>query len=110
RSKPAPASKSAAPVLEAALRELRDTDPVLFSQRIEELGYLVNVWMAGADHDGRRPRPVEALERVMSACEAGLCERLTPARAKREAVSVLREVSADRLFRQGFAKHAAAHR
>jgi hypothetical protein len=95
--------KQPAPLLEAALCELRERDPVSFSQRIEELGYLVNVWIAGGEHEGRRPRPVEALEAVMKTCEAGLRKHVTSKSAKRQAFSVVRDISADRLFREGFA-------
>ena len=104
RSQPSKAeSKSAAPLLEAALRELRETEPTLFSQRLEELGYLVNVWMAGSEHEGRRPRAVEAFDSVMKTCEAGLRTRLGANSGKRAALDVVRELSADRLFRLGFA-------
>ena len=47
------------------MTDLRHRDPALFSTRAREVGYLVNVWIAGGAHDGRRPRPVEALELVL---------------------------------------------
>jgi hypothetical protein len=54
-----------APLFEQAMTDLRQRDPALFSTRVRELGYLVNVWIAGGAHEGRRPRPVEALETVL---------------------------------------------
>ena len=70
---------------------------------MRELGYLVNVWIAGGTHDGRRPRPVEALELVLRTCEAGMratlaVERVTP----EQALETLQATPADTLFRRGF--------
>jgi hypothetical protein len=91
-----------APLFEQAMSELRDGDPTLFSTRVRELGYLVNVWIAGGEHDGRRPRPMEALEMVLKTCETGVRTRLLarPATPER-ALAVLVETSADTLFRLG---------
>ena len=58
------------------MSDLRQRDPALFSARVRELGYLVNVWIAGGAHEGRRPRPVEALEMVLKTCEAGMRTQL----------------------------------
>jgi hypothetical protein len=92
-----------APMFEQAMSELRQRDPELFSARARELGYLVNVWIAGGSHEGRRPRPVEALETVLATCEAGLRAELGPASATaEEALAVLARVPADALFRRGF--------
>ena len=55
-----------APLFEQAMNDLRQRDPALFSERTREVGYLVNVWIAGGAHEGRRPRPVEALEMVLT--------------------------------------------
>jgi hypothetical protein len=97
-----------APLFERALTDLRERDPVLFSRRVEELGYLVNVWMAGSEHDGRRPRPMEALEAALRTCEAGLKTHLTAKQMKSaQVLAVLTKVPADTLFRQG---HALSHR
>jgi hypothetical protein len=93
----------AAPLFEQAMTDLRHRDPVLFSTRVRELGYLVNVWIAGGAHEGRRPRPTEALELVLKTCEAGIRAHLgasavTPA----QALAVLAQTPADALFRRGF--------
>ena len=76
---------------------------MLFSERTRELGYLVNVWIAGGAHEGRRPRPVEALEVVLRTCEAGIRRQLATERVSPEqALTVLAQTPADTLFRQGF--------
>jgi hypothetical protein len=104
-SRPA-ASISTAPLFERAMSDLRESDPMVFSRRVEELGYLVNVWIAGGEYEGRRPRPPEALETVLSTCEGGLRTHFETTRIEpEEALSVLRETSADRLFRDGFRRH-----
>jgi len=93
-----------APLFEGAMSDLRESDALLFSERVEELGYLVNVLMAGGEFEGRRPRPVEALETVLKTCEAGLRTHLKTKTVERDqALLVLRRTPADRLFRQGFA-------
>ena len=92
-----------APLFERAMSDLRQRDPVLFSERTRELGYLVNVWIAGGVREGRRPRPIEALETVLKICEAGMRTRLAAERVKPEqALAVLTRTSADTLFRRGF--------
>jgi hypothetical protein len=93
----------AAPLFERAMRDLRQRDPDRFSARLRELGYLVNVWIAGGAHDGRRPDSMEALELVLRTCEAGMraqigAEEATPPRA----LAVLAVTPADTLFRRGF--------
>jgi hypothetical protein len=91
-----------APLFEQAMSDLRDSDPTLFSARVSELGYLVNVWIAGGDQDGRRPRPMEALEMVLKTCEAGMRTHLTAGReTPAQALTVLAQTPADALFRQG---------
>ena len=60
-----------APLFEQAMSDLRQRDPERFSARVRELGYLVNVWIAGGAHEGRRPRPVEALEMVLEDVRGG---------------------------------------
>jgi hypothetical protein len=92
-----------APLFEQAMSDLRQRDPELFSTRAREVGYLVNVWIAGGAHEGRRPRPVEALETVLATCEAGLRTELGSASATAErALAVLALTPADALFRRGF--------
>jgi len=72
---------------------------VRFDARVREVGYLVNVWIAGGAHAGRRPRPAEAMDVVLEACEAGLRARLAAGHGAAEAAAVLGEISADVLFR-----------
>lgn len=86
-----------APLFEQAMKDLRERDPLLFSARVQEVGYLVNVWIAGSAHDGRRPRPTEAMEVVLKTCEAGL-----HARTAAQALTALEQTPADVLFRRGF--------
>lgn len=99
------ATERVAPFLEQALNDLRQSDPTSCAARIRELGYLVNVWMAAGAHDGRRPRPVEALETVLRTCEAGLLQQLgEPAAGGEQAAAALMRTPADLLFRRGFAR------
>ncbi|HXJ22498.1 MAG TPA: hypothetical protein VMT03_19930 [Polyangia bacterium] len=91
-----------APLLEQAMTDLRERDPGLFAARVRELGYLVNVWIAGSKQ-GRRPRPAEALEAVLGACEAGMRAQLVPGPVDRTlALAALAQTPADLLFRRGF--------
>jgi hypothetical protein len=87
-------------LLQAALAELRSRKPELFSQRLEELGYLANVLIAGSRD--RRPRPVEALEQAIAVCNTGLERALGADRALARAVELLETTPADRLFRRGY--------
>jgi hypothetical protein len=96
-----------APLFEQALKDLRERDPEVFSARVQEVGYLVNVWIAGGAHDGRTPRPTEAMEVVLKTCEAGLraqlgAGRVTPDRA----LAALVQAPAEMLFRRGFRLHS----
>ncbi len=103
--------------LDAALNELRDLDPVRASERLEEIAYLANVLIAGGVHEGRKPRPVEALELALEACDRGLTRLLDqPGRSAKpepaeqtqlptplsEAAQVLFTTPADILFRIGY--------
>lgn len=84
------------------MSDLRERDPERFSDRLREVGYLVNVWIAGGSQDGRRPRPVEALEKVLLTCEAGMRAQLGPDdAASKDALAVLVRLPADVLFRHG---------
>jgi hypothetical protein len=100
-----------APLFEQAMSDLRQHDPALFDARAREVGYLVNVWIAGGAHEGRRPRPVEALETVLRTCEAGMRAQLVskPVTAE-EALAVLTGTPADILFRRGSRKSDARSR
>jgi hypothetical protein len=102
RSRKSKASRTA-PLFEAAMTTLRERDVAAFSERVEELGYLVNVIMAGSDQKGRPPRPMEALQRVLRACEAGLRAHFeTKTIASADALSFVARTPADQLFRRGF--------
>jgi hypothetical protein len=91
-----------APSFERAMRDLRERDPETFSARVREVGYLVNVWIAGGAHEGRRPRPDEAMELVLRRCEAGLLAQLGTERpTPPQALAALVQTSADLLFRRG---------
>jgi hypothetical protein len=59
-------------LLVAALVTLAERDPDLHARRLDELGYLANVLVAGATIEGRRYRPVEAAEEALAICERGL--------------------------------------
>ena len=102
QSNPEPAHV-VAPLFEQAMRDLREHDLERFSARVREVGYLVNVWIAGGAPGGRRPRPTEAMELVLKTCEAGMRARLPTGRPTPErALAVLVQTSADLLFRRGF--------
>jgi hypothetical protein len=91
-----------APLFEQAMTDLRQRDPAQFDARAREVGYLVNVWIAGGAHEGRRPRPVEAMELVLKTCEAGLLAQLGAGRATPDqALAALAATPADVLFRRG---------
>ena len=105
------------PLLRAALTELQTLDPTTYAARLEELGYLANVLIAGQEHQGRRPRPVEALQTAIEICDAAL-ERAVVGKSKRRpakdpseatpsrAVEHLLHTPADELFRhEWFARH-----
>lgn len=97
-----------APLFEQAMSELRQRDPERFSTRAREVGYLVNVWIAGGSHEGRRPRPMEALETVLTTCEAGLRTTVQGSQVSpRQALVALEETPADILFRLGSGDHGA---
>ena len=95
-------SRQVAPIFERALSDLRRRDPDRFADRVREVGYLVNVWIAGGSAEGRRPRPVEALEVVLATCEAGMKAQAGPSPATAaEALATLVQWPADMLFRRG---------
>ncbi|HKP63644.1 MAG TPA: DUF6178 family protein [Polyangiales bacterium] len=79
--------------LAAALATLSSADPAAHTARMEELGYLANVLIAGCKHEGRKLRPIEALEAAIATCNLGLelWERPEP--------ELLRRLGCDRLFR-----------
>ena len=91
------------PLFEQAMKDLRERDPDVFSARVREVSYLVNVWIAGGAHAGRRPRPTEAMEVVLKTCEAGLRAHVGTARVNaHQALALLLTTPADVLFRRGY--------
>jgi hypothetical protein len=91
-----------------AVAELADSEPQVHQRVVEELAYLANVLVAG--DTSRAWQPVEAAERVLALCDAGLREVLarrgdaTPG-AAREAVARWGAVG---LFRTAWATRASA--
>jgi hypothetical protein len=93
-----------APLFEQAMKDLREHDPACFDARVKEVGYLVNVWMAGGAHEGRRPGPNEAMDLVLSTVEGALRAGLPEGQPSDEAARALLEATpVDLLFRRGFA-------
>ena len=66
----------------AALRELSQSEPRLFSERMEELAYLVNVLLAGHECDGARLRPNAAADAVLATVCYGATIGLRTGRTK----------------------------
>ena len=97
---PEAAQQKPVQLLQAALIELHSQQDEIFSRRIEELGYLANVLVAGSS--GRRPRPVEALEQAIATCNTGLERALGADRSLARAVELLGKTPADQLFRRGY--------
>jgi hypothetical protein len=94
-----------AQAFQAALRALASSDPLAHAQRLDELAFLVNVLVAG----GVVSRPAAAAERVAEICGRGLSRWRRDARTRGAAIAscaVIREVSADRLFRAGFSRRS----
>jgi hypothetical protein len=101
-SQPEP-SHLVAPLFEQAMKALREHDAQRFDERAREVGYLVNAWIAGGAHEGRRPRPAEAMELVLKTCEAGLRAHRAPTPlTPQQALAQLERTPADVLFRRGF--------
>jgi hypothetical protein len=91
-------------LMAASMLLLREQDAALHMQRTEELGFLANVLVAGSRHDGRTYRPVEAIECALAVCSVGLERahaRPVPPTAA-QGMELLRELSADKLFRHGY--------
>jgi hypothetical protein len=92
------------PLLTRALEALQSESPELGAARREELSYLANVLIAGSSLDGRRFRAVEALEAAIAVTNLGLelsVRDLVELDAARRALT---QLSADLLFRRGFAR------
>lgn len=90
----------------AALRCLADRAPWIYATRIEELAYLANAIVSGADWDGERFTRPQAAEAALANVELGalldLSEAgLPPGRVTLEALTDRLEVSSvDTLFRR----------
>jgi hypothetical protein len=93
-----------------ALRRLDHEDPLGFAKRADELSYLANVLVAGASIDGRRLRPVEAVELAIDTVSAGLALACARARGPVDgaaAARALRQYPCDGLFRLAFERAGA---
>jgi hypothetical protein len=93
-------------VLQSALRLLERDHPVLWAERMEELGFLANAVLAGGKDGGRPFEPRAALEASTALCSLGLELELRGAQRKSlaAAVALLERVPADRLFRTAAAR------
>jgi hypothetical protein len=101
-------------LLGRALAELENADPALHAERLEELGFLANVLIAGEPHRGRRFRPIEALETAVSVCDQALADELGTPRGTTDdrlqaAVALVRSRHLDELFRRGWHARQAKH-
>jgi hypothetical protein len=105
------ASTSRASILSrflSALRGLSETEPRVFSQRMEEFAYLANVLLAGHEQHGARLRPKAAAEAVLATVCYGAAISLPAGRAKRsqnpptvaDFTALLQQCAVDLLFRQ----------
>lgn len=92
-----------------ALRDLGESEPGLFDERVEEFAYLANVLLAGHERDGARLRPKAAADAVLATVCYGAVIELrarrpagrhehTPNRA--EFAGTLRQRPVDVLFRR----------
>lgn len=95
---PRPMTTSTEPLLLQALRRLADDNPTCFARRADELSYLANVLVAGAEVDGRRLRPIDAVELALQSVGAGLL-LCCPKQGVAQAVLALQAHPCDGLFR-----------
>jgi hypothetical protein len=105
-----PSNACAEPLLIQALRRLNDEAPLGFAKRANELSYLANVLVAGASIDGRRLRPVEAVELAIETVSAGLALACAcaPGPVDRAATArALHQYPCDGLFRLAFERAGA---
>jgi hypothetical protein len=91
-----PSEKSA---LARALAALSTTQPAVHTARMEELGYLANVLISGCKHEGRKLRPVEALEAAVATSSLGLELWKRAKHEPADATELVQSVGCDRLFR-----------
>jgi hypothetical protein len=94
------------PLMTRALMALAVRDAEAHARRVDELGYLANVLLAGAERDGRRYRPFEAAEAALALCDRGLREIVGSDASDGDdvarAADLLRKDGADKLFRIGW--------
>lgn len=93
-----------------ALRELKDLNPEVYAQRLEELAYLTNVILAGTEGKHGRFKPAEAAEAALATvCLGAELEALatvaaSPRKGPRarpsELAATLASIPADVLFRR----------
>jgi hypothetical protein len=96
-------------LVQQAIVALRERDPAVYAERMQQLAYLANVLLAGCSVEGRRFRAVEAAEAVVATCNLGLDHVLQtePKQRRRmelteRAVGVLATEGAVKLFRIGW--------
>ncbi|RYZ07947.1 MAG: hypothetical protein EOO73_09605 [Myxococcales bacterium] len=100
-----PPAREGEPLVISALRELASREPRVFAQRREELAYLANVLVAGASVNGRRLRPVEAVEAAIDCVSFGLALATVNARPSLDQLAeVLARHPCDGLLRLAFAR------
>ncbi len=91
---------------------LAEQDARAFGARMEELAYLANVLLAGADRDGVRFEPAEAAEAAMATVGFGAELEARGERKRAATVAelcvVLRTAPADALFRRASSVLSAA--
>lgn len=82
-----------------AMARLRVDAPAVFAERMEELGYLVNVLLAGSD---RAVRPSEAADEVLARVERGARRLATGRHRSMDFTALLGTYGCDVLFRLGW--------
>jgi len=109
---PVRAATTAMGAFMTALREMSETEPKIFGERMEEFAYLVNVLVSGHERGGVRMRPKAAADAVFATVcygafiQQGARRTATRSKVKVKAkpapaafAEVLRRQSADVLFR-----------
>jgi Family of unknown function (DUF6178) len=92
---------SGASLFVRAMKALAEDDRNTFAERSEELAYISNVLVAACTIDGRRVRPIEAVQAAIAICDIGLgVAGASEPLAK--TVAALREHPTDGLFRLGW--------
>jgi hypothetical protein len=99
-------------LLARALAELSATHPLLYAERLDELGFLANVLVEGEAHGGRRLRPIEALELALTVVGTALEGELSSSRSGDDRVAaaaeLLRKRQLDLLFRRAWRERDAS--